>query len=65
MTIVTLKLPKESTASSLDSGLEGEQAAQLYVAEIGCRINALDRQIGRLQAALAERKRLLDEIEPE
>ena len=45
--------------------VEGEEAVDLYVAEFWRRIDALNRQIGLLQNAFAERKQLLREIEEE
>ena len=63
-TIEKSKHRTDRPLSALDSWLEGEEAAKLYVAEIGCKIGALDQQIGLLKTALAERKQLLREIAP-
>jgi len=55
-------LPGQSTPQMRDTSLEGVQAMDLYVAEFGRKIDALNKQIGLLQAAFAERKQLFREI---
>lgn len=57
------KLRNKSTPPTRDASLEGEEAMRLYAAELGRKIDALNEQIGLLQAAFAERKRLLCEID--
>jgi len=48
------KHTQRSNPQVRSTSLEGEEALNLYVAEIGQRIDALAQQIGRLQAAFAE-----------
>ncbi len=58
-------VPEKSTPLTRRMAVEGEEAVDLYVAEFWRRIDALNRQIGLLQNAFAERKQLLREIEEE
>ena len=58
-------VPEKSTPLTRGMAVEGEEAVDLYVAEFWRRIDALNRQIGLLQNAFAERKQLLREIEEE
>lgn len=55
------KHTQRSNPQVRSTSLEGEEALNLYVAEIGQRIDALAQQIGRLQAAFAEREQLFRE----
>ena len=55
--------PGKSTPPARDTSLEGEEAIRLYVAEMGRKIDALNEQIGLLQAAFTERKQLLCDLD--
>lgn len=60
MSIEKIPLNKSSVRNM---PLEGEEAMQLYAAEIASKIIALNKQVALLQAEFAERKQLLREID--
>ena len=53
--------PKKSDTPA--TPLQGEEAVQLYTAEIARNIAALGEQAGLLKAQIAGSKKLLDEID--
>jgi hypothetical protein len=55
-------LPNESAPHTRPMSLEGQEALELYLAEIGRNVEAINGQATLLQTAFTERKELLQEI---
>lgn len=56
------KMPRNKSNKS-NMSLEGEEAVQLYAAEIARKVTTLNKQAGLLLAEFAEMKQALREIE--